>query len=214
MGAIACTAEAHVPAVSWNRVILPAMPSDYEQVPGPATFAELIEAVARDRDRTAFAELFRQFAPRVKTLMLRLGAPPEQADELAQEAMLTVWNKAHLFNPQGASASGWIFRIARNLRIDGLRRARLLEAINPDPTNLPVEVEQPDGIVAATQLEGRLRLAISKLSPEQLQVITLSFLESRPHAEIADRLQLPLGTVKSRLRLAMKRLRDFLDEVA
>jgi RNA polymerase sigma-70 factor (ECF subfamily) len=195
--------------------MLPAMASDHEQVPGPASdFAGLIAAVARDRDRTAFAGLFRHFAPRVKTLMLRLGASAEQADELAQEALLTVWHKAHLFDPQGASASGWIFRIARNLRIDAVRRARRLDAIGSDPTNDPADVAQPDGIVAASQLQAHVRSAIGKLSPEQLHVITLSFLESRPHAEIAERLQLPLGTVKSRLRLAMKRLRELLEEVA
>ena len=215
MGAIPCTTEPHVAAVGRHRVALPTMASDYEKVPGPVSnFAGLIAAVARDRDRTAFAELFRHFAPRIKTLMLRLGAPPDQADELAQEALLTVWHKAHLFDPQGASASGWIFRIARNLRIDFLRRARRLDAIGTDPTNDPAEIDQPDSIVTAGQLGGRVRSAIGKLSPEQLHVITLSFLEGRPHAEIAQRLQLPLGTVKSRLRLAVKRLRELLHEVA
>jgi RNA polymerase sigma-70 factor, ECF subfamily len=177
-------------------------------------FAGLIDRVARERDRGAFIQLYRQFAPRVRTLMLRMGATPEQADEIVQECLLSVWRKAHLFNPQGASASGWIFRIARNLRIDYLRSARRAEALATDVDLTVLEVERPDTIVTAAQIGARVRAAIARLSPEQLAVITLSFLESRPHAEIADMLQVPLGTVKSRIRLAMKRLRELLDEVA
>jgi RNA polymerase sigma-70 factor, ECF subfamily len=177
-------------------------------------FAGLIDAVARARDRGAFVLLYRQFAPRVKTLMLRMGATPEQADELAQECLLGVWRKAHLFDPSGGSASGWIFRIARNLRIDALRRSRRAEALVEDIDMTGPEVQLPDSIVAAAQIGHRVRAAVARLTPEQLTVVTLSFIESRPHAEIAETLQLPLGTVKSRIRLAMKRLRELLDEVA
>lgn len=190
------------------------MPSEDQSAAPGSEVAALIAAVARTRDRAAFARLFRQFAPRIKTMMLRMGASQEQAEELAQEALLAVWRKAHLFNPQGASASGWIFRIAHNLRIDAARRARRLDAAGTDPTNEPAAVAPPDGILATAQIEARVRRAVAQLSPEQLQVITLSFFESRPHAEIAEALELPLGTVKSRLRLAFRRLRTLLDEVA
>jgi RNA polymerase sigma-70 factor (ECF subfamily) len=191
------------------------MDSDSDE-PGVANgdFAALIDSVARQRDREAFVQLYRHFAPRVKALMLRMGAPLEQADELTQECLLNVWRKAHLFDPQGASASGWIFRIARNLRIDGLRSARRAQAAADGIDQISDEVEWPDAIVAATQIGARVRAAIARLTPEQLTVITLSFIEGRPHAEIADKLQLPVGTVKSRIRLAMKRLRELLDEVA
>lgn len=190
------------------------MPSNDKPIALQEDFAALMAAISRDRDRTAFAQLFAHFAPRVKTLMLRMGAPRDRAEELAQETLLTVWHKAHLFDPQGASASGWIFRIARNLRIDGLRRDQRLNAMNLDAFDTHLESRQPDGIVSAIQLEGRVRSAVAMLSREQTEVITLSFFEDRPHAEIAERLELPLGTVKSRIRLAMKRLRDLLDDIA
>ncbi len=202
-------------ATSVDRKLQPAMDTDKNQIMASAgDFAGLIDAVARTRDRGAFVQLYQQFAPRVKALMLRMGASPEHADEIAQECLLSVWRKAHLFDPQGASASGWIFRIARNLHIDALRRARRAEAVPEDTEVASPEVERPDSLVAAAQIGARVRAAVARLTPEQLTVITLSFLESRPHAEIADTLQLPLGTVKSRIRLAVKRLRELLDEVA
>ena len=197
-----------------RRQVAVKMPSNDKPIALQEDFAALMAAISRDRDRTAFAQLFAHFAPRVKTLMLRMGAPRDRAEELAQETLLTVWHKAHLFDPQGASASGWIFRIARNLRIDGLRRDQRLNAMNLDAFDTHLESRQPDGIVSAIQLEGRVRSAVAMLSREQTEVITLSFFEDRPHAEIAERLELPLGTVKSRIRLAMKRLRDLLDDIA
>jgi RNA polymerase sigma-70 factor (ECF subfamily) len=195
-----------------RSVHIRSMADDDQASKRTADHAALIVAVARSGDRQAFADLFQHFAPRIKSMLLRGGAAPEQADEIAQEAMLIVWRKAPLFDPAGASASGWIFRIAHNLRIDAVRRARR-EA--QEPVSLPDEDEPtPDAIVGAGQVAARVRAAIGQLSAEQLQVITLSFFESRPHAEIAKQLNLPLGTVKSRLRLAFRRLRTLLDEVA
>jgi RNA polymerase sigma-70 factor (ECF subfamily) len=174
--------------------------------------ASLIEAIARHRDREAFTTLFRHFAPRVKTLMLRIGASNARADELAQETMLAVWRKAHLFDPAGASASGWIYKIGRNLRIDGLRRDNRESSTPYDPLGEQEDAPQPDRILAQQDLESRVRRAVAQLSQEQIRVITLSYFEDKPHAEIAASLNLPLGTVKSRLRLATKRLRDLLGD--
>jgi RNA polymerase sigma-70 factor (ECF subfamily) len=172
-------------------------------------FPDLIVAVARNQDRSAFARLFQHFAPRIKTLMMQLGAPPVRAEELAQDTMLSVWRKAHLFDPAGASASGWIYRIGKNLHIDALRRDQRLAAIPADEET--ASVPQPDATLSARESEVRVRTAIAQLSSEQLRVITLSFFEDKPHAEIAKELGIPLGTVKSRVRLAMQRLRDLLD---
>ncbi|MBS0412093.1 MAG: sigma-70 family RNA polymerase sigma factor [Proteobacteria bacterium] len=174
--------------------------------------AELIAAVSERADRDAFAELFEHFAPRVKSYMLRLGAAPEAAEELAQEALLTVWRKAASFDPSRAAASTWIFTIARNLHIDALRRTRPPPA--EDPADTPAGPATPDALVAAGQDEARLRQAIATLSHEQAEVIRLSFYADQPHAEIAVALGLPLGTVKSRLRLAMGRLRTLLGDQA
>lgn len=174
-----------------------------------ADFSDLIVAIARDQDRTAFARLFEHFAPRIKALMMQLGASPARAEELAQDTMLAVWSKARLFDPEGASASGWIYRISKNLHVDALRRDRRLAALPADAE--PLDAPQPDAILSARDAEGRVRAAIAALNPEQLRVVTLSFFEDKPHAEIARELNIPLGTVKSRVRLAMQRLRDLLD---
>jgi RNA polymerase sigma-70 factor (ECF subfamily) len=172
----------------------------------------LIVAVGR-RDRDAFARLFEHFAPRIKTMMLRAGLPDQPAEDLAQDTMLAVWHKAHLFDPAGAGPSAWIYTIARNLRIDALRRQQRMQSVKDQVMQEPAaEQSLPDAQVASSQAEERVRLALGQLSEEQLKVVTLSFFENKPHPEIAETLGIPLGTVKSRLRLAMTRLRTLLEE--
>ncbi|HEY1749977.1 MAG TPA: sigma-70 family RNA polymerase sigma factor [Caulobacteraceae bacterium] len=175
-------------------------------------FAELIGRVA-GADRTAFADLFGHFAPRVKSYLLRLGAAPALAEELAQETLLAVWRKAAGFDPAKAAASTWIFTIARNLRIDAARRERRGDVAD-DPSDAPEAEPAPDARLAAAQSEGRIRHALTALPPEQAEVVRLSFFSDKPHSEIAEQLGLPLGTVKSRLRLAMGRLRESLGDLA
>jgi RNA polymerase sigma-70 factor, ECF subfamily len=180
-----------------------------------AMWAARIEAVASRGDREAFAALFEHFAPRIKTLLRRSGASEQSADELAQEALLAVWSKAKMFDPKSLGAVAWIFTIARNLRIDALRREKRGGANNTveiDPEFHLDEGPPPDQGLATAQLETRVRDAMSALSEDQAQVIELSFFEEKAHAEIAETLRIPLGTVKSRLRLAMKRLRSLLDD--
>jgi len=171
----------------------------------------LILAVARHRDRDAFAALFEYFAPRLKSYLIRMGAPAAQAEELAQEAMVSVWRKAALFDPERASAATWIFRIARNLRFDAARRDQLLASFEPGLDDAPEAPQTPEAAELERQRDERVRTALSNLSPEQLQVLRLSFFQDRPHTEIADELDLPLGTVKSRIRLALQKLRAALE---
>jgi RNA polymerase sigma-70 factor (ECF subfamily) len=174
--------------------------------------AQLLAAIAAKQDRGAFAALFEFYAPRIKTMLIRAGASAELADDIAQEALLTIWRKAAQFDPQRASASAWIYAIARNLRIDKLRhdkRAALFGLYASDETEEP---GRPDELFESRQSAQRVRAAFGTLPPEQMQVIELSFVEGRAHAEIAMQLNLPLGTVKSRLRLAMTRLRQLLGE--
>jgi RNA polymerase sigma-70 factor (ECF subfamily) len=171
----------------------------------------LIEAVALNADRMAFAALFSQFAPRVKSYLLRLGAPAAAAEELVQETMLTVWRKAALFDPSRAGVSTWIFTIARNLRIDAIRRERPAPA-SEDPSDGEPQ-PMADQMVFAAEREARVRAALKTLPAEQVQIVELSFFSEEPHSAIAERLGLPLGTVKSRLRLAMSRLRGLLEDV-
>jgi RNA polymerase sigma-70 factor (ECF subfamily) len=184
------------------------------QTQSGAEHAALIEAIAQRRDRAAFADLFGYFAPRVKAWMLRAGSNPTVAEELMQEAMLAVWQKARLFDPAKAGPSTWIFTIARNLRIDALRRERHPSDLMPDPTDASDDPVQADRVLAISQQEIRIRAALSLLPPEQADVIRKAFFEDKVHAEIEKELGIPLGTVKSRLRLAMTRLRAALGDLA
>jgi RNA polymerase sigma-70 factor (ECF subfamily) len=178
-----------------------------------------IEAVATKRDRASFIALFQHFAPRVKTFMLRSGASEAIAEEIAQETMLTVWRKADLFVAGSHGAAAWIFTIARNLRIDALRREQRGNASSSESDNddARIAVEShpdkqltPEAQFAAAQSEENVRKAMAQLSNEQLRVIELSFFEEKTHSEIAEHLQIPIGTVKSRSRLALARLRALL----
>ena len=187
---------------------------------GASAWGRVIEAVATHRDRTAFMALFEHFAPRVKTFALRSGASAATAEELAQETMLSVWRKADSFVPgSAAAAAAWIFTIARNLRIDALRRERHNGCefdIDRDIAIEPRVDEQltPESQVSALQLEQCVRKAMGRLSNEQSRVIELSFFEEKAHGEIAEQLQIPIGTVKSRSRLAITRLRALLGEMS
>lgn len=178
----------------------------------PAQLNAFVVAVGRARDRAAFKMLFDHFAPRVKGYLMRLGAGNAVAEDLAQEAMLTLWRKAELFDPTKASASTWIFTIARNLRIDAIRKERRPE-LDPNDPSLQPEAERPadDGMDWA-KAEDRLRAAMTELPREQALIIEMSFLSEKPHSMIATELGLPLGTVKSRIRLAMARLRQALGD--
>ncbi len=179
-------------------------------MPDP-TMSDLIVAIAARKDRGAFATLFNHFAPRVKSYLLRLGAGPEAAEELAQETLLTVWRRAGAYDPNRAAASTWIFTIARNLRIDLARRNRRPPPTE-DPFGDPEGPAAPDAALSGLQDAVRVAEAVSTLSPEQAEVIRLAFFSDKPHSEIAIDLGIPLGTVKSRLRLAMTKLRGLLEE--
>lgn len=172
---------------------------------------ELVLAIAQTRDRAAFADLFNAFAPKVKGYLMRQGLPGTEAEELAQETMVTVWRKAELFDPARAAASTWIFRIARNLRIDALRREGRAAAYRLDLTDEPDAPETPEAGHLARQRDARLRAELSRLPASQIEVLRLAFFQDRPHSEIAEALGLPLGTVKSRIRLALDRLRRALE---
>ena len=178
---------------------------------------ELALAIAERGDRAAFATLFKHFAPRVKSFLMRSGTPPDVAEEMAQETLAAVWRKAASFDPQRAGVSTWIFTIARNLRIDHQRRqgdafadggaddAGLDELPDPEPG---AALEHR---VDAMQRERAVRQALAELPCEQALVLRLSFYEEQPHAAIARDLSIPLGTVKSRIRLAAVHLRRLLE---
>ncbi|MBV8392091.1 MAG: sigma-70 family RNA polymerase sigma factor [Alphaproteobacteria bacterium] len=174
--------------------------------------ADLIEAVAVRQDRAAFAELFRHYGPRIKSFVMRGGCDVETAQEIAQEAMIMVWRKAATFDRSRASAATWIYTIARNKRIDLLRRSGR-PPIDTEEwlTIFAAENDDADKSVLAGQTYTRLKELMDELSPEQQLVIRKAFFEDKTHTAIAEELALPLGTVKSRIRLALQRLRQALD---
>jgi RNA polymerase sigma-70 factor (ECF subfamily) len=180
--------------------------------PPAVDFSPQVIAVARHRDKAAFAQIFQHYAPRVKSYLMRQGADDGQAEEVVQETMLSVWRKAAMFDPAKASAGTWIFTIARNLRIDAIRKGRRPEFDPSDPAFVPDPEQAPDENLQADEMRTRVRDALEELSEEQATVVRLSFFEDKAHGEIAKQLALPLGTVKSRLRLAMRRIRVALGE--
>lgn len=177
-------------------------------------YSAMIIAVARHRDRAAFSALFDHFAPRIKAYLQRAGADEAVADELAQEALLAVWRKADSFDATRATAATWIFTIARNLRIDRFRKEWRDVSVGDDMPETIDEAAAPDDSLSDAERGSRVREALRQLPPEQIKVIELSFFEEQPHAEIAQSLGIPLGTVKSRIRIAMAKLRDLVSDLS
>jgi RNA polymerase sigma-70 factor (ECF subfamily) len=179
----------------------------------PVEIGQLMARVALG-DRAAFAALFQLAAPRVKAYLVRLGSAPAAAEELTQDVFLTVWRKADRFDPAKAGVMTWIFVIARNRRIDGLRRESSTVTYGTTPPEA-ADDDTPSAYdrMAATQSEARVRQAIAKLPPDQQAVISLSYWDEAAHAVIAQTLNIPLGTVKSRLRLALTRLRAVMEDL-
>ncbi|MEZ0220153.1 sigma-70 family RNA polymerase sigma factor [Tardiphaga sp. 20_F10_N6_6] len=183
-----------------------------EVLPSPVELIRLIDAVAQAQDRKAFAQLFAYFAPRVKGFLIRTGLAESVAEEVTQEVMIAVWRKASYFDPSRAGASTWVFTIARNQRIDRLRRSRSRTADHLlDLSDEPDTPPSGEDIVIMAEREEEVRKALATLSNEQATIVKLSFFSEAPHAEIARELGIPLGTVKSRVRLALNRLRTLLD---
>jgi RNA polymerase sigma-70 factor (ECF subfamily) len=176
--------------------------------------AALIRAIAARQDRAAFAALFGFYAPRIKTFLMRRGASAELAEDLAQEAMIAIWRKAASFDPGRATAAAWIFSIARNLRIDVARREAKSQDADFYDLVMPDDPAPPDSAMLAIDSETHVRAAMQALPPEQLDVVRLSYFEGKAHSGIAEALQIPIGTVKSRLRLATKRLRELLGDLS
>jgi len=174
--------------------------------------AACIEAIAAHQDRAAFARLFGHFAPRLKAYLMRTGSDPGKAEELVQEAMILVWRKAATFDRRQASAATWLFTIARNRRIDVIRRERRPEVDPTDPALVNPPPPSAEEAMGTGQRDLRLRAAIRELPVEQADLLQQAFYEGLSHSEIAEVRGLPLGTVKSRLRLAFTRLRKIMAE--
>lgn len=180
--------------------------------PDAPDWTQALRQIAESGDRQAFEQVFAHFAPRVKAYMMRLGSDGASAEELTQEALAAVWRKAGQYDPVKAGASTWIFTIARNLRIDAFRKENRPELDPNDPALVPEPDKSAEEKVFASQRAQQMQFVLRELPEEQRRVVHLSFYEDRTHTEIAEQLDLPLGTVKSRLRLAFQRIRNSLGE--
>lgn len=172
---------------------------------------ELLEAVQR-RDRAAFATLCRRFGHRLFGFLV-CRAPKQEAEELVQEVMLTVWTRASSYNPALAAPSTWIFTIARNKAIDRARK-RMRPQIDPhDPALVPSPAEPaPDQHLVMMEWGHHIDAALKELPESQRTVVHAAYGEDQSMREIAEREGVPIGTIKSRMRLAMKSLRHYFDQ--
>ena len=171
----------------------------------PSDWITHMSRIRDDRDQSAFAELFQYFAPRVKAFLMRSGADATLAEECTQEVMATLWHKAHLFDASRASVATWVFTIARNRKIDALRKQR-----RPEPEDLvwgPEEEPDQADVLSLQQESEQVGRAIAALPAKQRELIEKAYFGDLSHSEIAEQTGLPLGTIKSRIRLALDRLR-------
>jgi RNA polymerase sigma-70 factor (ECF subfamily) len=176
--------------------------------PKASEFAACISRIADHQDQQAFELLFRYFAPRIKSYCLKLGADASAAEEITQEAMVSIWRNARQFDWSKASPSTWIFTIARNLVIDRFRKSRRPQFDYSDPAFVPDDPLPPDRLIEQTELQENIRHIIDALSSNERNVLMLSYFENLSHFEISRRLSVPVGTVKSRIRLAFGKMRS------
>jgi len=174
------------------------------------SFNDMLARVGSARDEDAFVRLFNYYAPRVKSYLLKSGLGEAQAEEVVQNTFVTVWEKASQYNPKKAAASTWIFTVARNKRIDALRRDKNID-VNSDSESLENAVAETAAEYADAEDVERLTEAMETLPPEQAELLRMAFFDDMTHSAISTKTKLPLGTVKSRLRLAMDKLRGMLE---
>jgi RNA polymerase sigma-70 factor (ECF subfamily) len=175
--------------------------------------ADLLRRVAEQADPAAFRELYQTYGPRVKAYMMRQGADAATAEDLAQETLLAVWRRASLYVAEKGSVTTWIFAIARNVRIDRLRREVPWQELPEEGPEQASGEALPDEAVSEKERQARVRAALAALPPEQREVVALAYIEGLSHGDIAARLRLPLGTVKSRMRIAYQKIRAGLEDL-
>lgn len=182
--------------------------------PTPEYLAELLHRIANDRDDAAFSALFSHFAPKVRAYGLRHLRADGQAMELVQETMILVWRKAYLYDGSKGGASTWIFTIMRNVSFDMLRKVKSNreDCLSGDIWPLiDGEVGDQEEEALQEQIQSQLLSYIDLLPDLQQQVVRGVYLKQLTHQEIADQLNVPLGTIKSRLRLGLQKLRTHLE---
>lgn len=210
--------DLHIPAVTASLAPM-SSPTKEKVTDGPSIrddeWTLLLLAVAEKRDQAAFSQLFNHFAPLLKAFALSQPglSSNAEADEVVQVVLLKVWNRATTFNAGKASATTWIYTLARNARIDILRKQtrQSVEVKSDDLWDIPDDSEAPPARMEQTRVQQDIRSALSSLPIEQREIVGKVYIEGKSHSEVANELNLPLGTVKSRIRLALSKLKLILD---
>lgn len=174
-------------------------------------FGQLLQRVANQRDKASFGTLFDHFAPRIKSFMLRKGVASQQAEDLVQETMIAVWTKAGLFDAERGSVTTWIFTIARNLRIDRIRRESSMPLTELGDYDEADDEPGSDAVLSRKQEDTQVGMALKSIPADQREILMLAYVDDFSQSEIAQRLNMPLGTVKSRMRLAYGHMRKMLE---
>jgi RNA polymerase sigma-70 factor (ECF subfamily) len=176
-------------------------------------WSQALVSVGESQDRAAFTRFFRHFAPLIKAFALSGSSlSATHADELVQEVMLKVWQKAGGFNPEKAAASTWVYTIARNCRTDMFRRLQKFDTpLASDDFELESEDEESFIVLHTRRGSERVRELMGELPPDQAQILAKVYMEGKSHSEAAAELDLPLGTVKSRVRLAIQKLQALME---
>ena len=168
----------------------------------------LLVNIGESRDKVSFKKIYKYFSPRIKGYIMKLGAEESMAEEIVQETMTTIWRKSDTYDPKNAGASTWIFTIARNKRIDRLRKDGKKLSNLIDPSLQPQSEKMPDENLIDKEIKAEFSLILKKISPDQAKIIKAAYYEGKTHKEISDEIKIPLGTVKSRVRLALKHIKD------
>lgn len=173
----------------------------------------LLQRIAEHQDRAAFAELFQTVAPKLKSFVMRSGLSEQDAEEIVQEAMITVWHKAHQFDANRAKANTWLYTIVRNKRIDFYRKHKN-DALTSDDLYPEPQTESLESSSHRSMDNEQTRQIIEQLPENQRQIIFKAYFEGKSHSEISEETDLPLGTIKSRLRLALKKLQHLTKDLS
>ena len=170
-----------------------------------------IDLIGKNQDKLAFGTIFKYFAPRLKSFLIKAGSTDSQAEEVIQEVMIAVWTKSASYDSNKSSVSTWIYTIARNKRIDKIRKEKRHYLSESDEgLEIPVDSTQEKEIFTA-QVSNSLKKYMANLPDEQSRLLKLSYFYNKTHADISEELQIPLGTVKSRIRLALTKMRHLVE---
>ena len=170
-----------------------------------------IELIGKNQDKSAFSNIFRYFAPRLKSFLVKAGSTDMQAEEVIQEVMIAIWTKSSTYDSSKSSVSTWVYTIARNKRIDKIRKEKRHYLSESDEgLEIPVDSTQEREIFSA-QISNSLKKYMSNLPEEQSRLLKLSYFYNKTHADISEELKIPLGTVKSRIRLALTKMRHLVE---